>query len=111
LTVPGALATDDGNQDLVLVSNPAGTVASASATLTVLARPILVGVQPLPDDLVQFTVSGQSHRSYLLQTSTNLLANETNWADTGLVCTNGQTVILGTATNGVQRFYRAVLVP
>ena len=111
LTVPGALATDDGNQYLVLVSNPAGTVASASATLTVLARPILVGVQPLPDDLVQFTVSGQSHRSYLLQTSTNLLANETNWADTGLVCTNGQTVILGTATNGVQRFYRAVLVP
>ncbi|MBN2508002.1 MAG: lamin tail domain-containing protein [Verrucomicrobia bacterium] len=108
LTVPAVTAADHGNIYWVVVSNDVGAVQSAGATLTVLARPVLANLQRLTDGHVSFTVQGQSGRVYWVDTSTNFVTWQT-LSDTPTP--SGQSVVINTATNAPQMFYRARLEP
>ncbi len=103
-----AQETDDGNLYTVVVSNPAGRAASVAAPLTVHARPLLVDVQRLPGDQIQFTINGQPGRNYFIDTATNLF----DWLPGTQTHPHGQTLTYdATGTNGPTQFYRARLAP
>ena len=93
----------------VLVTNTVGSATSPSALLTVLIRPILSNPMMLPGGGFQMTLSGNTNRTYAVETSTNL----NDWAQlTTLLYTNGAMIWKdSTATNSGNRIYRLRLTP
>jgi hypothetical protein len=97
-------ATADEAFYSVLVSNPGGIALSAAARLTLSSSAFLTGSQLLGNGAFQFTVVGQSNRTYAVEFSTNL----STWTNlTSVTLTNTtSTVTDATATNSKTRFYR-----
>jgi uncharacterized lipoprotein YddW (UPF0748 family) len=101
--------TKDAGSYSVMVSNTAGTVASAEAVLTVTQPPPpqidLISV--MPDGQIQLQVSGAPGH-YAIEAATNLL----DWAELTNFVTSGTTFkYLDSETNLIQRFYRMRRMP
>ena len=115
LTIPNASAADASNLS-VLVTNLAGTVTSATVTLTVLTPvpPMLGGISASPSTGVQFTITGTAGFGYRVWGATNLNVGPiiTTWTLLGSNTFTGSPVIFTDplATNYPQRFY-TVTVP
>ena len=88
----------------VLVSNPGGTALSAPARLTLSASAFLTGSQILANGAFQFTIVGQSNKTYAVESSTTL-SSWTNLTSVTLTNTTG-TVTDPAATTNKTRFYR-----
>jgi len=110
LTIPNAQPTDAGTFS-VIVSNSAGTVTSASATLTViqLVPPTVSDPLVLGDGNFQFNFTGGTGQNYRVWASTNValtpITTTWNLLDSG---TFGGSPVIFTdiqATNFPQRFY------
>ena len=104
-TQTNAQVSDSGDY-YVVVTNFAGSVTSAVATLLVIA-PVpgeFKWVERLPDGSVQLRWDGHAAFTYTLETSTNL----SSWLPlTDVISTNGVFEFTDLmATNGPQRFYR-----
>lgn len=66
-----------------------------------------LAIQPLPDDVVQLTLSGVSGQRYQLLTSSNLL----NWTPLINLSVSGDTQIYNDPAAAGAKFYRAVSIP
>jgi len=113
LPISSDLLTTNAGIYQVIVSNLAGQVTSATATLTLVStNPPSPGpgwfetVSRLPDGTMQFALRGTTNTSYTLQASTNLV----NWSPlVSFAMTNGAVPWVDfTATNYPARFYRLV---
>lgn len=95
----------------VMVSNPAGTINSSNALLTILLpQPIQIeNISKTTNGQVELLVTGEPGSSYFIQNSSNLL----DWVSiTNVVNTNGSLRVLdSSATNKPLHFYRARLAP
>jgi hypothetical protein len=92
----------------VVVSNAAGVVTSAVATLTVLAPPAILDQQFL-DDGFRFTFAGPEGQTYKILASTNVASPMALW----MVLTSGtfpvsEPFIDTSATNDQVKFYRVL---
>ena len=99
----------DAGSYSVVVSNIAGTVASADAVLTVTqpTPPQIDLISVLPDGQVRLQVSGAPGH-YAVEATTNLLA----WAElTNFITTGSNFQYLDSETNLIQRFYRMRRIP
>jgi lysophospholipase L1-like esterase len=108
LIIFDAQASDAGGYTVV-VTNAAGAITSAVATLTVVVPPQVTTVTWLPDQTPLLCFNAVSNLTYRIDASTDLLtwAALTNFTDpNGTVQFNDPD-----ATNFWQRFYRAVWVP
>jgi hypothetical protein len=93
---------------VVIITNSVGSITSAPASLLLLSRPLLLSPQK-SNGTFKFMLSGNSGYGYLIEGSTNL----SNWSTvTTLTNSTGQVpfIDLG-ASNFLQRFYRARLIP
>ena len=101
--------TNDSGNYTVLAANANGAVTSQVAVVTVLRPETATLSGPVvTNSQFNFSVSGLSGSSYIVQANTNL--STTNWV---AVSTNTSpfTFTEGTLTNYPQRFYRAVWKP
>ncbi len=107
-TIPAVQLSDQAMYS-VLVTNVAGQAASLAAQLRVTDAPFLAGPRLRSDGAFEFTVNGQTNRSYTIQSSTNLAT----WADiTNLTLGTSQGSFTDiSATNAPSRFYRMRLNP
>ncbi len=100
---------DLGNYDVV-ITNSAGSVSSAVATLTF---PASFTLQPInvSGGNIQLTWGAISGRVYQLQSSTNLTLN--NWSNIGpqITATNLTITVAEPVRADPQRYYRAILLP
>jgi hypothetical protein len=109
-TVADAQPTNAGSYSVV-VSNIAGTAASADAVLTVTqpAPPQIDWITLLPNGHIQLQVSGVPGH-YAVEATTNLIV--VDWAElTNFTTTNTSFQYSDGETNLVQRFYRARWAP
>ena len=110
LIIPNAQAVDAATYS-VIVSNSAGSVTSASATLTVitLVPPALSDFTILGDGNFQFSAAGASGQNYRVWASTNVALEPitTTWTllSTGTFGSSPLTFTDTQATNFAQRFY------
>ena len=109
LTLPSVQAKDGGNYS-VIITNIAGAATSDPAILTVLSPPPVFDVPILMNDgTIQLFLTGNTGELYRIESSTNLA----DWNMLTLATNTTGTVSFSDAeaTNYLQRFYRAVLVP
>src|ERR1051326_2458289 len=109
LTLPSVQAKDGGNYS-VIITNIAGAATSDPAILTVLSPPPVFDVPILMNDgTIQLFLTGNTRELYRIESSTNLA----DWNMLTLATNTTGTVSFSDAeaTNYLQRFYRAVLVP
>jgi len=92
----------------VLVNNPIGWATSSVATVSLISRPYLGSLQWTAGTF-SFVLSGNTGVNYLVERSTNLV----DWASLATVSNiSGQFLVTDpTASNSVNRYYRARLVP
>ncbi len=110
LTLSNVQTSAQGDYTVVVISS-VGPTTSSNATLTVNAAataPALSAPMYLGNNGFQFQVSGAPGVNYVVQASTNLVT--TNWVS---LSTNVApfTFVDSSASNYVQRFYRAVYLP
>jgi hypothetical protein len=101
--------TKDAGSYSVVVSNIAGTAASADAVLTVTqpTPPQIDWISIMPDGQIQLQVSGAPGH-YAIEAATNLA----DWADlTSFTITNTTFQYIDPETNMIQRFYRTRQTP
>jgi len=108
LCLNAAQASDAGGYD-VTVSNFAGQVSSASASLIVSLQPLLSCTPSVSNTGAKVYLTGTIGDRYLVQISTNL----SSWADSVTVTNfTGTAQFADTqATNYSRRFYRCLLLP
>ena len=109
LTIPGVHATDTGNYTVV-VTNIAGWVTSAAATLTVTNPAITLSAAAcpsLPTSGFPFQVSVPAGTTYVILTSTDFV----NWTPiaTNVALTGNEAFTDTSATNCPVRYYRAMV--
>jgi hypothetical protein len=109
LTIPRVHATDTGNYTVV-VTNIAGWVTSAAATLTVTNPAITLSAAAcpsLPTSGFPFQVSVPAGTTYVILTSTDFV----NWTPiaTNVALTGNEAFTDTTATNCPVRYYRAMV--
>ncbi len=104
-----AITVTNGGDYRVLVSNSAGEALSEAATLTVAGPPCLSDALVMEGNRLQFSLSGQLYRNYLIEWSSNLV----NWSlnSPATLTTSPQRLTGPGLTNSTSGFFRARLVP
>jgi hypothetical protein len=92
-----------------IVSNPVGSVTSSVATLTIITPPVLMTPLITNNGYLNFTLSGNTGATFVVETTTNLF----DWDVVAIVTNvNGQVILTTTnAPDEAFRAYRARVVP
>jgi hypothetical protein len=108
LTLANVQSTNSGSYQVV-VSNPAGSVSSAVAVLTVAGPPVLLNPRITAGRAFSFTIAGATGLVYAIEVTTNLM----QWSPLGSVSNEtGQADFIDSgSSNSVSRFYRASWAP